>query len=294
MKIRADKSQYRHDESPTRTTLVCNSLFDYVREVVSLWKQGAHVCEGSQEQTRGGSWCLFPTFEEFDDIVLGRAKSQVLDTYIAQATQGSNLLRKLFNYEQGNSLVLRDTYDITGFYVDVGRFLDHEPECFMNTTKPVNELIDIHVCGGVHCWVDAQSYMNSVKALAKLVYLLKVKGCNARIFYYIEGNFGAAKIKLKDFKDTLDLRTLIITQMPDFFRRYGFMLFELDPYLQFGYGRLEQGMFQKWRENFSKNTLSIDLLMADSLCLSDQLLERVAQERDISKVVKMVNRRTRT
>ena len=292
MKIDANKRGWcDNGESRTRTVLVCNSVREYMAEVLSLWKHKDHREESSQDDYRyEKDWVIFPTFKEFDDVALGRTRSRVLDDYVAKVTQSGNVLRRLFNYEQGDSRVLKDDYDITGFYVDVGRFLDGEPECFMNTNKPVNELIDIHVCGGVHCHTGANSYMHSVEMLAKLVYILKAKGCNARIFYYIEGTHGGAKIKVKDFKDTLDLRSLIITQMPDFFRRYGFLLFELDPYLRSGYGRIERGMFEKWRKDFSKNTLSIDLLRSDTLRLSDDLLTRVAKERDIRKIVDLINR----
>lgn len=278
-----------NNESETRTVLICNSVREYMAEVTALWKSKDHREESSQEEYHRGDWVVFPTFKEFDDVALGKTKSRVLDQYVESVTQSGSVLRRLFNFEQGESNILKDDYDITGFYVDVGRFLDNEPECFMNTNKPVNELIDIHVCGGIHCYTGAAEYMTSVKLLAKLVYILKAKGCNARIFYYIEGTYGAAKMKVKDFKDTLDLRSLIITQMPDFFRRYGFLLFELDPYLRSGYGRIENGMFKKWEDEFSKNTLSINLLRADSLRLSEGLLEQVARERDIRKIVKLVN-----
>ena len=159
----------------------------------------------------------------------------------------------------------------------------------MNTNKPVNELIDIHIACCVHWNIEADEFMHHVEQVAKLVYLLKNKGCNSRIYYYIEGTYGSAKIKVKDFRDTLDLRKLILVEMPDFFRRYGFLLFELDPKLQEGYGHVDKSYFDKWRKQFSKNVLNIDLMRFDSMGIRDKLLEAVARERDIKKVVKLVN-----
>lgn len=289
MIINEDRRLCKNSESCTRVVMENLSIREFMEEVYSLWRTKDPRYTSSQDVNRGGGWVVFSEFEEFNDIALGKKKSEAIENYIRKVTSGSAALKKLFNYERGDSSVLRDDYDITGFYVDVGRFLDNEPECFINTVKPVNELIDIHICGGMHCDVRVDEYMKSVEFLAKLVYILKAKGCNARIFYYIEGTYGAAKIKLKDFKDTLNLRSLVITQMPDFFRRYGFLLFELDPNLKDGYGQIRDGMFAKWRKDFSKNTLSIDLLRYDSLNLSESLLEKVARERDIKKVVSMVN-----
>ncbi len=276
------------DMSSSRKCFECDSVKEFVADIESHWKSN-HYHQSSLDE-RSSNWTIFKTFKEFNDIVLGRKRSDIIENFINDRIREPAALKSLLNYEQGYSNIFRDDFDISGFYVDVGRFLSGEPECFMNSCKSVNELVDIYVSGSIHCHTSAQAYMDDVLLLARLVYLLKLKGCNSRIFYCIDSTYGSAKIKIKDYRDNLDLRALVVVMMPDFFRRYGFKLFELDPDLDTGgYGRNDRNYFAHVIDNFSKNVCNLDFLRHDTLNLSDELINEVAKKRSVKEIVKAIN-----
>lgn len=281
---------WRSETSSTRVILECNSLQEYLSEVTTRWKQH-HYDTSSQEETYDKQWVLFPTYQEWDDVVRKGTHSEEIEKLMRIFDKEIRNLRVLFNFSEGESNLFRDGFDYEGYAVNVDRFLQGEPECFWNTNKPINELIDIYVTGAIHCFVDAQQKAKDTAMVAKLVYLLKLKGCNARIFNCDSSTYSACKIKIKDYRDTLDIRSLLINLLPDFHRRYVFQQIELDPSVGPGYGRTEKEMWLLWRNSFNPNVMTIDLLAADHVGITDDLLTKVAKERDIKKIVEMVNKR---
>ena len=280
-------------ESDTRKVFICSSPLEFISEVTKLHGERHYHNSSHSNSWENGSWTLFDGFDEFDKVFRGLKKTDLVDNFIRDRLAKIVALSKVVNYEDGYSNVFRDDFDVSGFYVDVGRYLSGEPECFMNSSKSVNELVDIHITGSIHCYVKAQQYLDDVEKLARLVYILKNKGCNSRIYIYEDSTYGAAKILLKDYKDSLDIRKIILCMIPDFFRRYVFMLFELDPNLDtWGYGRTEKHFFDKWKKIFSPNVFNIDILQADSLSITDDLLNDISKCRDVKKIVSMINNRS--
>lgn len=275
-------------ESKTRIVIECDSLREFLAQLKSRWAQ-CHYDTSSQDCERGGSWVLFPTYEEWDDICLKGKESPVIEKMMGTFNHELRTLRALFNYSDGDSRLYRDGLDVCGYAVDVDRFLMGEPECFWATNKPVHELIDIYVTNAIHCYVNAEEKARDAAKIAKLVYLLKLKGCNSRIYNCDSATFGACKIRIKDYRDNLDVRALLMNLLPDFHRRYNFQLFELDPNIRPGYGRTTTAMWNIWRDKFNEHTLTVDLLQADHVGITDEILQYVAKERDIKKIVAKIN-----
>ena len=275
-------------ESSSRVILECDSLQEFLSRLKTRWGQ-QHYMESSQDADRDSRWVLFPTYEEWDDIVLKGKPSPIIEKMMGVFNQELRTLRALFNYSEGDSRLYRDGLDVCGFAVDVDRYLLGEPECFWSTNKPVNELIDVYITNAIHCYVDAEEKAKDAAKIAKLIYLLKLKGCNARIYNCDSATYGACKIRIKDYRDNLDVRSLLMNLLPDFHRRYNFQLFELDPAITDGYGRTTKEMWNIWRQKFNEHTLSVDLLQADHVGVDDELLSYVAKERDIKKVVAKIN-----
>lgn len=275
-------------ESSSRVILECDSLQEFLSQLKKRWEQ-RHYDDSSQDAERSSRWVLFPTYQEWDDIVLKGKPSPVIENMMGVFNQELRTLRALFNYSEGDSRLYRDGLDVCGFAVDVDRYLLGEPECFWSTNKPVNELIDVYITNAIHCYVDAEEKAKDAAKIAKLIYLLKLKGCNARIYNCDSATYGACKIRIKDYRDNLDVRSLLMNLLPDFHRRYNFQLFELDPAIAPGYGRTTENMWNIWRQKFNEHTLSVDLLQADHVGVDDELLRYVAKERDIKKVVAKIN-----
>lgn len=273
--------------SDSRVIIETESMWEFLARVKTSWNKKHYVSFSQRPSSK--CWTLFHTYEEWDDVVLRGADSPLVRQLLGRVSKEMRTLRKLFYCHEGRSPVLRDSWGLDGFAVDVGRFLEGEPECFFATNSPTNELIDLYITNDIHASVDATQKALETARIAKLIYLLQLKGCNTRIYCCTSATYGAAKYKLKDYHDVLDLRNLLINLLPDFQRRYMFQLYELDPAIDDSYGCTIDSMWNIWRDKFSGNALTIDLLKADYVGISESLLKRVAKERDIRTVVKKVN-----
>ncbi len=267
-----------------------DSTREWLTEVFSRWQSKKSYYNSSHDKTSSGDkWTMFESYEKFHDIFFGKEKSSYIDEIINSNFENISQVTQLVNHDTGRSTIFKDEYATSGHYLDIGRYLEGEPESWMDSVRPVNELIDIYVSGSIHCTTTAKRTVEDAIQLSKLVYILKIKGYNARIFYVDNGTYGTLKFKIKDFRDELNVRELILIMLPDFYRRFVFQFFELNQDLTEEYGRGEG--FQHFVNQFSENVLTMNLMNHDSLRISNYLLEKVGSERDVRTVVRMVNER---
>lgn len=151
-------------------------------------------------QEKGGSWCAY-SYDEAKELVR------------AGWPEGLQLLRdakvqidKAAAEHQATSYL----YDVSGSFVDVGKYLQGDPECMVEFVERVTpRMISIGLCLTVSASVDKQAIRNRGAVVMALCERLEDAGYRIRVNgYYSVSDWGkhghVISIRLKDFGTTLD------------------------------------------------------------------------------------------
>lgn len=161
-------------------------------------------------------------------------------------------------------------YDTGGSYVDVGRFLDGEPECMVDfqDSQVSRKFCTVILNGAENASVDAGLMLKKAALTASLVETLehhKVR-CNLMLVYPVDGlsyerannKDAIAAVTIKQHKDPLHL-SAFNAMHPSYFRRavFGFIetVCNLNPPV--GYGRIERGWYDPEQEGEFKSLLGL-------------------------------------
>lgn len=129
-------------------------------------------------------------------------------------------------------------YDVTGDYLDVGRYLEGEPEDFGNSFmgNPNRVFADIVVSLAAAKWTTAEYIVHKQKRILRLVDWLEQYGIRTRIRAKLTTDVASLWVTVKEHHDPFDLNHLAVVMHPDFMRRTGLLIFEQSPIWEFGYG----------------------------------------------------------
>lgn len=230
---------------------------------------------GRSSSERGGQEYVF-TFEDFEeflcvctddssDLPEQDRSSRDTDEYESQwsgtatfedavqlAVQGCSeleeqVLRIAENIVARTGLGSRDyrldaVYDVAGDEVDVGRFLEGEPECMVTyppfeTRREGGKIITINAQAAMAAMVSKKQIANRGAAMLALVWAAEQAGYRVELnsIYGIGGNNDdstcAIVVRLKNTDQPVDLSRLAFMLMhPSSLRRLGFSFMEIQPY----------------------------------------------------------------
>lgn len=129
-------------------------------------------------------------------------------------------------------------HDITGDYIDIGRFMDGEPEVMGNATmgnpRSIFATINIHVS-----WVSYTntSYIERLqRRVLRLVDWLETQNIRCQIVATSASDVYNFTCIVKEFTDPVDLNDIAVVCHTDFLRRILFLLMEQSKTWQYGYG----------------------------------------------------------
>jgi hypothetical protein len=127
---------------------------------------------------------------------------------------------------------METTYDVSGMYVDIGRYLTGEPECMID--QPVMEVkaaktlvVDI----GNSAKVKADVFKNKAIAIAHMIDKMEASGTRVELyvlncFMDCVGYNLIAKVRVKAAEERLTISQIVGVLHPSFFRRIGFAFAE--------------------------------------------------------------------
>ena len=138
----------------------------------------------------------------------------------------------------GDANGLKIVHDVEGDMIDIGRYLDGEPECMMSLTNgtPRGRRVNI-ILNLSQIWsVDTAFINHRARRLIRLVDWLESQGVRVQITAILSHECTHVEIEVKLYHEPLDLNSIAVVAHSDFLRRAGFRWIEYSKTFSYGYG----------------------------------------------------------
>lgn len=134
------------------------------------------------------------------------------------------------------------TFDITGDYLDIGRFMNGEPEVFGNAVmgNPKNVFCTINVLTSFVWFTTPEYQLVKQKRILRIVDWLETQGVRCQIVAQDDSNCAFISTVVKEFQDPFNLNDLAVVCHPDWLRRIEFLIIEQSKTFSSGYGSSAQ------------------------------------------------------
>lgn len=182
--------------------------------------------ERSSDNRGSGSFNAFDSLKDATDVYVNRPET-------IRKFRNSDL--KLESIESPGKEIY---YDVTGDGLDIGRYMDGEPEVMYNATlgNPRSIFATINISIAKVHYTD-QAYINTIqRRVVRLVDWLENQGVRTQIVATQVSQCIYFSTIVKQFTDPVDLNDLAIVNHSDFLRRIVFLLMEQSKTWEYGYG----------------------------------------------------------
>lgn len=220
-----------------------NKVFDYLHE-------GALVAKFDSVQSVFGAikqldWK--PAREKSSDKKPGRdgndfnkfnSLSECLDVFTNNPRSVREFKEEALRLTAEESIGKEIQFDVVGDYIDIGRFLDGEPECFgvayQGNPSGLYTTMIINLSSVYHVTAEAMNHKQA--RILRLVDWMESQGvrCQIRGFYSTE--CAHMDVTVKDFAQSVDMNQLAVSMHSEFLRRVGFVVAEQSRTWTYGYG----------------------------------------------------------
>jgi hypothetical protein len=131
------------------------------------------------------------------------------------------------------------TFDVTGDFLDIGKFMEGEPECFgvAHNGNPNNLTVNLLMNVSASSYVSREAITAKQARLLRLVDWLENQNVRCRITAFESTHTMHAEIVLKDYDEMVDLNDVAVVGHSDFLRRVCFLLSEQSETWTSGYGQ---------------------------------------------------------
>ena len=141
----------------------------------------------------------------------------------------SGLLPKGFKRHKINNVHSLGTdvaFDVTGDYLDMGRYMSGEPEVFGANINGdlTGKVVSVYINASVTAYWSAEEVMRGAERLAEVINALYVSGAKVSTTFMSAEETQWIEVKLNDFGDPLDPVDLIAVASPAFIRRLCFAI----------------------------------------------------------------------
>lgn len=115
-------------------------------------------------------------------------------------------------------------YNVTGDYLDMGRYMSGEPEVFGTNINGdlTGKVVRVYINASVSASYDAEDVMLGAEKLAEVINALYVSGAKVSTTFMSAEETQWIEVKLNDFGDPIDPVDLIAVASPSFIRRLCF------------------------------------------------------------------------
>lgn len=224
--LKPQGSRYYNDNQEGAIALSATSveaLLQYVKQEMAQPKRAGH---SNQTRDRHDS---FNTFTSFDEA---------MQTYINEPHKVRKFEEKAENVrvpdQAGNDVF----FDVTGDFLDMGRYLEGVPEVFGNMYmgNPNNVFADIVLNLCATAYFDEKALCRRGERIVRLVDWLESMRVRTEIRALFSNQCGHVEIMVKRAEDVLDLNAIAVVGHADFFRRILFRVMEYSNTWTSGYG----------------------------------------------------------
>lgn len=213
---------YLEKDALVLTTDSVKAVFNAINHM--KWKPARE--ESSNERgTRDG----FYTFSSLQEAV---------DTYSTNPQSIRTFTEEAIKLTAEESIGKEVRFDVNGDYIDIGRFLDGEPECFGiahqgNPTGLYTTLI-MNLSAVAHVSAEAMNHRQA--RILRLVDWMESQGVRCQIRGFISTACSHMDIRVKNFDEAVDMNALAVVSHGDFLRRINFVVDENSDTWTWGYG----------------------------------------------------------
>jgi hypothetical protein len=130
------------------------------------------------------------------------------------------------------------SYDVTGDFLDIDRYLEGVPEVFGNAVmgNPKSVFCTINILSSYVYYTKPEYQLAKQKRVLRLVDWLETQGIRCQIICSDDSAVAYTSVVVKEFADPFDLNQLAVVQHPDWLRRILFLVYEQSKTWQSGYG----------------------------------------------------------
>lgn len=185
--------------------------------------------DSSHSKERRSSWVKHATYEAAYEAITNKPET------FRHFTEADIRIKEWAS--NGNDI----DYDIMGDFVDVGRALAGEPECFgtMHNGLVTKRFANIVVNGNHACRVNQTWIDKKAQRATRLVDFLEANNVRCKITIVFSNDNSHLELVVKQYNDRLDLNDVSVALSADFFRRFGFYFSEHSKRHTSSYGRAE-------------------------------------------------------
>jgi hypothetical protein len=203
-----------------------------------------------------------PSVNAFLDFLVAEHPAPRSSRYQSSIQRGDNDFRLLPSYEEATRIFRRSPREIrqfvvnerdmklpdyagnevqyaqTGDFLDVGRVLEDNPECFGNVSMGNPSGIFANIVTNLSAtWnFGAEALAERGRRLVRMVDWLESMQVRTAIRAFACNECAYVEIIVKDFHEPVDLNAVAVIGHPDFFRRHIFRVVENSPTVSGGYG----------------------------------------------------------
>ena len=205
--------------------------YDSLEQLAEAAKRRMTANTDADIQPYGKRWCLSTSFDQ--------ALRMASTGWTEQLQPALDLAYEAVSMCEREHDVMTPvmTFDVSGDFVDIGRYLSHEPECMVDfpleTVSKVGKVITICVGGFYSYAMDAPALVHRGQVITALCIALTRLGHNVEIWSDIAGKGHDERTKysirtlIKGVNDEIDpAKILMAFAHPLMFRRYGFAVMD--------------------------------------------------------------------
>lgn len=195
--------------------------------------------DSSHETSRSSTWVKYKTYEACTDIVKNKPE---------EFRNFKEADIRLTEYASSGNDV---DYGVIGDYLDMGRVMTGEPECFgtMRNGNVIKRFANIVVNGNHAAHVKQDWIDKKAQRIARVVDFLEASNVRVKLTILFTNDNSHLELIVKQYNDRLDLNDVCVALSPDFFRRYEFYWSEHSATHDSCYGRAERLRLNSVRED---------------------------------------------
>lgn len=226
MSKRHDVLDYLEKDALILTTDSVKAVFNAINEL--NWKPAREKSSNERGRREG-----FYTFESLAEAV---------EVYSTNPQSIRSFTQEAIKLTAEESIGKEVHFDVVGDYIDIGRFLDGEPECFgvnyQGNPSGLYTTLIMNLSAVSHVTADAMNHRQA--RILRLVDWMESQGVRCQIRGLISTRCSHMDVRVKNFDEAVDMNALAVVSHGDFLRRINFVVDEQSETWTYGYGSPRQ------------------------------------------------------
>lgn len=217
-----------------------NELLDYIKDrtfvgyfgsLKALWT-AISECKWKPQRTQSSNDSDRGEFQAFNSL------DEALDTFKNNPRSVRTFTEDNLELTANEAIGKDVTFDVTGDYLDIGKFMEGSPECFgvAHNGNPNNLTVNLLMNVSASSYVSREAITTKQARLLRLVDWLENQNVRCRITAFESTHTAHAEIVIKDYDEMVDLNDVAVVGHTDFLRRVCFLLSEQSETWSSGYG----------------------------------------------------------